>query len=556
MKSARALSFALVALSFAPAGFPQLTSIWGTVRDSKGRPIDKAKITFTLENSSPLFLASKLTNDDGIFFVSQLQPGNYTYVVEAAGYSKSKEARVNLPTDVQGIEVVLEELPSSGDTITVRAGQIPLGREVGGMSVLGPPPPRLESYVVTLIPGASLTLLAERTRPSGARLSTDALLERFNRLCNDYRTDEQKADVRAAALVRTLKARDQVGPALEKRLKEFDSNNDRGLSNEEEKDEYPLEGNEIVKRKLNIELEAFSHYITTLRTLRETVAELALRHKFGLEEAADYSEFLRKHSRLFGSEADVPLAEGTPPDPAIFRHEKDVHNLLLALSTQPRTSKIAVLTGSGIALGFLEASPAEEKSQVAVPGNITMTRKFEPITRNIGNSGVVYRIDLYTKVNPPSGTRVRELSGEAQTIVSKGKMEPARWEFEVDADQSFGQLEMNIFAELQEYSDTGLIRDSQAIDVPVSHVRVVPSPTWADKQWAKFGRYFGSPATIVGVLIGALGMMGLHERIRKFFLSDMKTIGSLGSTKLGGVISVGREKFAGIIRALRRTRSK
>jgi len=66
------------------------------------------------------------------------------------------------------------------------------------------------------------------------------------------------------------------------------------------KDEYPPRWNEILTRKLQSELDAFSHYVTTLKILAETVAELAARGKFGLEEALT-SEFLVKNS-LFGKE--------------------------------------------------------------------------------------------------------------------------------------------------------------------------------------------------------------------------------------------------------------
>jgi len=524
MKSARALSFVLLALSFAPTGLAQLISLWGRVLDSKGQPIVKAKITLTLEVSSPPFLASKLTNEDGVFFVSDLQPGNYTYVVEAAGYSKSIEAHVSLPPDVQPLEVVLQESPSSGDTITLRGLPETLRQAETSMGPLVPPLPRLQSYFVTVIPGISFTLLAEPGRPS-ATLSTDALLERFNRLRNEYHAEERKADLRAGALVRTLKARGQVGPVLEQRLRDFDSNNDRGLSNEEAKDEYPLERNEIVKRKLKTELDAFSHYTTTVRALRETVAELAVRHKFGLEEATEYSEFLLKNS-LFGKEVDLPLVEGNPPDPAVLQHEKDVQNLLLALSRQPRSSKIAVITGSGIALGFLEADPAENEQELEVHGSVKLSRNFVPITRNISDPSAVYKIQLWIASDLPPGLQMEQSTQDIQSIANNGQLEPSSWRFSVKAGQPFKPFELRIRAELQQSFPGSTPSIRQPVEVPVSVVRIKPAPTRFQKVWATLTPFFPIAGIASLLLAFCVLSFGGQREFREFLVSRARKLHS------------------------------
>src|SRR5437016_11713012 len=72
-------------------------TILGTVTDSSGAVVAKAKVTVT--NTATSINQVTESNDDGNYAVPYLRPGAYRVTVEAAGFQKTVVDNINLAVD-------------------------------------------------------------------------------------------------------------------------------------------------------------------------------------------------------------------------------------------------------------------------------------------------------------------------------------------------------------------------------------------------------------------------------------------------------------------------
>jgi Carboxypeptidase regulatory-like domain len=418
----------LFGLSLASTLIAQAGTLSGTVRDDKDHGIAKATITITFKPSSTPFQASIIPSSDGHFEVSGLPLGEYVWEAKAEGY-RSQMGWFDLQGDPATLELTLDPLPATPlETIlskpeTKSESFVPVPRNFSELSPFSNSTVdsglRLKSYVVDVLPGFSFTIIAEPTRPF-ATLSTEALLAQFKELRNAYKMDERKAIYRAESLVSTLIGRGKIDASLVTTLRDFDSEYDTGLSevNAAGKHEYPNWSTEALRRQLEAELSAHSHYIKTLKLLRATIAELVQRHALGLAEVMDYADFLYRN-HLMGSEVDVPLVGNNPPDPTTLSYYKTLQTGVGGLLASSRI----LVSKSGVALGFVEAQPAEQQMQVKFPGAVTVSRIFRPITTSMADASVVYKIRMWVdwdKLRLPAGMDKQDESPDVQTIGSNG----------------------------------------------------------------------------------------------------------------------------------------
>jgi hypothetical protein len=405
--------------------------IVGTVTDTSGAPIPGVKIVVT--NSNTGFNRETVTDAEGNFQVPQLPIGTYRASAEHSGFQKVVtgtqlllinesvrfDIRLNVADETQSVQVEAE--PIHQDTLT----------EAGN-----PTPSIKKAHAVYVAPGATFLLLwSEQTR-TFSNLSTDALLEQFHRLRNDYRPKERKAKA-------------------------------------------------------------------TLINLRETVAELARRHKFGLDQATDYSEFLFKYS-LFGREPYEPMVAGVPPSPEILNREKDFRSALKSRAS----SSSPVISGSGVPLGLLEAIPAEEKQQLASGESMTVIRKFRPIHGVIGDKNITYEIALSADWdNLPWEFEKVDYPPSVQTVAANGQLLTVVWKFGVKAGhRSFREFRLPpINGKLKEYY-AGKSEQPQTIDVPVPVVSIVPVPTFWEREGEKFSFWSAIFGAISGICTSLLAM--------------------------------------------------
>jgi len=526
MNPARLLLFILCAFLSSGSALAQQATLSGTVSDSKGHRVAGASLTIAFDGSSIPFQGSAVADDDGRFELSGLWPGEYTFEVQAYGFRKWMELKRHLQPGSNTLEVILEEISPSPDReqamqdVEVVTGS-PIGvREYGEKAELETTHSKpLDTLSVNISPGVSLKILAERLRPF-AGISSESLLAQFNELSNGFRADESKSDVRATLLVGTLKRRQQMSRHLEESLNRFDLKYDTrlNLAPADSEDHFSGLSSDVLRKRLQLELAGYSHYVDTLLRLRGIVAELVRRDELDSGEAAKYLAFLLRNG-LTGHETKVDLIDSVVPDIAqILQNQQDLQENLKRFAG-PSRSWISL---SGIALGFLEAAPAETTQQLVVPGNIRLTRKFTPITGHLSDPTVVYKIRLW--IDPPDlrpGITERAYDAEVQTIAVDGRLESASWTFEMIAAGAFGQVQLPFYAELREYR-AGSEISRQRIEVPVSLVTIFPGPTWQDKLWARFKNIFGSVAGLISLILAFTLIfverekLGRHLRLRKY----------------------------------------
>lgn len=96
---ARPLVFSLLLAllsAFPPVAWAQqeTATITGEVRDASGAVVPKAQVTIT--NVETNFIVKGETNDQGIYKVPSLKPGNYTVTVQVAGFKKALRSGITL----------------------------------------------------------------------------------------------------------------------------------------------------------------------------------------------------------------------------------------------------------------------------------------------------------------------------------------------------------------------------------------------------------------------------------------------------------------------------
>jgi len=102
--------FLLLLFCMPRSALSQTASITGTVKDSTGAAVPKAKITS--HNRATSAARSTITDDSGIYRITSLPPGNYDVVIEKAGFKTVEYSSVVLTVDhVQNLDATLA--PSS-----------------------------------------------------------------------------------------------------------------------------------------------------------------------------------------------------------------------------------------------------------------------------------------------------------------------------------------------------------------------------------------------------------------------------------------------------------
>src|SRR5258706_5002142 len=95
-------------------------SITGVVKDSQQSSVTNAKVT--LNNPQQGTTREATTSVDGVFVFTQIQPGNYSLTVEAAGFKKFEQKDVNLfANDRVTLGDVVLTVGTVNETITVEA---------------------------------------------------------------------------------------------------------------------------------------------------------------------------------------------------------------------------------------------------------------------------------------------------------------------------------------------------------------------------------------------------------------------------------------------------
>ena len=101
--------------------FAQTTAaLTGTVADSSGAVVPGASVV--LKNESSGDVRRTISNGEGFFTISAIQPGLYTAMVEAKGFSKWEQRGINLdPGDKRNLNDIALVVGSNTDTVVVEA---------------------------------------------------------------------------------------------------------------------------------------------------------------------------------------------------------------------------------------------------------------------------------------------------------------------------------------------------------------------------------------------------------------------------------------------------
>src|ERR1700733_7629635 len=113
------LLLAVVLLPLAVRAQNTTSSLTGTVTDSSGASVAGADVTVANTATGVEYRAK--TNQQGLYRVSQLPPGNYSMKVENAGFAPQTFPSITLVVDQQGRQDVKLSLGSASQTVSVNA---------------------------------------------------------------------------------------------------------------------------------------------------------------------------------------------------------------------------------------------------------------------------------------------------------------------------------------------------------------------------------------------------------------------------------------------------
>jgi outer membrane receptor protein involved in Fe transport len=111
---------------FAGSGFAQqiTATLTGTVTDPSGAVVPGATVTVTSLDTA--LTKTALTNDNGIYTVPFLQPGNYSITVEKTGFSSAKRDNIRLEVaQTAGVDIMLG-VTAGEVTVDVETSETPL----------------------------------------------------------------------------------------------------------------------------------------------------------------------------------------------------------------------------------------------------------------------------------------------------------------------------------------------------------------------------------------------------------------------------------------------
>lgn len=173
------LAFVLLLVASSAAFAQEITgNIVGTVKDNSGGTVKGAVVTIT-DDDKNLVVRTLTSGEDGEFSAPQLQVGNYSVTIEAAGFKKSVQTGIKVDVNQRrSVDVVLEA-GNISEVVTVTANQVGVelttptastfinGDQVRELSVNN----RNFVQLVTLAPGVSNDLADQvyvgTTNPAG-----------------------------------------------------------------------------------------------------------------------------------------------------------------------------------------------------------------------------------------------------------------------------------------------------------------------------------------------------------------------------------------------------
>ena len=126
MKTIWLLVFAVVAVMMIAPCLEAQTSqgrILGTVTDSSGAVVAKAKVTIT--NTATGIARTIATTAAGEYAAPNLEPGAYEVVVEAAGFTKARHTAVTLEV-ARDVRVDIKLVPGAVTEIMLVTGEVPI----------------------------------------------------------------------------------------------------------------------------------------------------------------------------------------------------------------------------------------------------------------------------------------------------------------------------------------------------------------------------------------------------------------------------------------------
>jgi hypothetical protein len=134
---------------------------------------------------------------------------------------------------------------------------------------------------------------------------------------------------------------------------------------------------------------------------------------------------------------------------------------------------------SGLVLGLLEASPAEDITILSgLPASRDIGRSFKSyLTRTPMGLDGIYAIKLEPEsTQGPSKSAFRLTSEAVQPIFSEGKFNEPSWNFRFEAASDFGEASFSLKGYLLRFPDEKAwqarrVAESQEINVPISHPR-------------------------------------------------------------------------------------
>ncbi len=110
----------MLGAAFSLQGQNVTSTLTGTVVDGSGAVVPGAAIVVKSENSGDI--RRSVSNGDGFFTVTALQPGSYTVTIESKGFSKWEQRSVVLnAADKRNLNDISLTVGSSADTVTVEA---------------------------------------------------------------------------------------------------------------------------------------------------------------------------------------------------------------------------------------------------------------------------------------------------------------------------------------------------------------------------------------------------------------------------------------------------
>lgn len=195
------ISFLLVLLSITIGAQVTAADLVGTIKDNTGAVVRGVKVTLT--NDATGVSRTGVTDDDGNYIFTLLQPGRYTLAAESSGFRKVERTGVELQVNQRAQIDVDLQVGSVGDTVQIEGtapllesqssvlGSVIQERQVQDLPLNG----RNFVQLAILSPGVSGAgqgmrgTIMSGTRPDGLRPGTELFVNGNRESSNNYLYD-------------------------------------------------------------------------------------------------------------------------------------------------------------------------------------------------------------------------------------------------------------------------------------------------------------------------------------------------------------------------------